>query len=285
MFFGGIIVDWQIWRKIGIHHSWSAGFYIDSLSYVFSVVGLVIIALKTNVFRINLEQPPEVHPSKTPVFSIAQAEEKKTLEELRLAFQYIKSTSPVLFVFASIILMVIIGAAAFVLLVPIIQSPTSKMGFGGGTKGVGFVAAIGAAGLVVSSMSYGIIGHRISKRMTILISFIVLGIVAILIPLFNSFYVLLPLAFIAGLFLSPVFIAQDTILHEIVPEAIRGRIFSTREWLLNLSFGVTCLIVGQLTSFFSKQHLLYVAGILVIITSVILLFLIRRKSKQDIKMV
>jgi MFS family permease len=152
------------------------------------------------------------------------------------------------------------------------------MGFGVGTKGVGFVAAVGSIGLVLSSMSYGIIGHRISKRMTILISFIVLGVIAALIPLFNSFYALLPLAFIAGLFLSPVFIAQDTILHEIVPEAIRGRIFSTREWLLNLSFGVSCLLVGELTNFFSKQHLLYVAGSLIVIISTTYIILLRKHS-------
>jgi MFS family permease len=280
MFFGGLIVDWQIWHRIGIRYSWSAGFYIDSLSYCVSVVGLVIIAAKTKVFRVNLEQMPEQSQplSRSPVFSAAQAQEKKMIDELRLAYQYIRKTPQVLFVFASIILMVIIGASAFVLLVPIIQSPTSKMGFGVGTKGVGFVAAVGSIGLVLSSMSYGIIGHRISKRMTILISFIVLGVIAALIPLFNSFYALLPLAFIAGLFLSPVFIAQDTILHEIVPEAIRGRIFSTREWLLNLSFGVSCLLVGELTNFFSKQHLLYVAGSLIVIISTTYIILLRKHS-------
>jgi len=285
MFFGGIIVDWQIWRKIGINYSWSAGFYIDSLTYLCSVAGLIIIAVKTNVFKINLEQIPETHPpgTLTPVFSVAQAQEKKMLDELKLAFQYIKSTPSVRFVFISILLMVIIGASAFVLLIPIIQSPASKMGFGVGTKGVGFIAAIGAIGLVLSSMSYGIIGHRINKQYTILISFILLGAIAILIPVFNNFYTVIPLAFVAGLFLSPVFIAQDTILHEIVPEAVRGRIFSSREWILHLSFGSSCLIIGELTNFIAKQHLLYINGCLVIIASTVLLFLMRRKINEGAK--
>ena len=286
MFFGGLIVDWQIWQKIGIRYSWSAGFYVDALTYIVSVLGLVIIAAKTNVFRTNLEQTPETHPPKplSPMMSAARAEEKKTIKEIRLAFQYIRKTPPVLFVFSSIILMVIIGASAFVLLVPIIQAPATKMGFGVGTKGVGFVAAIGAVGLVLSSMAYGIIGHRINKQYTILFSFVILGTVSILIPIFNTFIALMPLAFFAGLFLSPIFIAQDTILHEIVPESVRGRIFSTREWLLHLSFGITCLIVGELTNFFSKQHLFYVAGILVIVISGILAYLIKRKKINiDIK--
>jgi MFS family permease len=281
MFFGGIIVDWQIWHKIGIQYGWSAGFYIDALSYIISVIGLIIIASRTTLFKSNFEQIPTPPDSKgtkiSPVLSIAQAQERKTINELKLAFQYIKETPLVLFVFSSIIIMVTIGASAFVLLVPIIQAPAAKMGFGVGTKGVGYVAAIGAVGLVLSSMSYGMIGHRINKLYTILISFILMGAVIILIPIFNTFYALIPLALLAGIALSPVFIAQDTILHEIVPESIRGRIFSSREWLLNISFALACVIVGQLTNFTSKQNLLIIAGIVVIIVSIAMIFWIKEK--------
>jgi len=280
MFFGGLIVDWQIWQKIGIKYSWSAGFYIDSLTYLCSVLGLVIIATKTNVFRTNSATTPEssIPKPRTTVISEAQAQEKKIFTELKFAFQYIWKNPPVLFVFSSILLMVIVGASAFVLLVPLIQTPTAKMGFGIGTKGVGFIAAIGAIGLVLSSMGYGIIGHRINKQYTILTCFIILGAVSILIPLFNSFIALIPLAFIAGLFLSPIFIVQDTILHETIDESIRGRIFSSREWLLHLSFAVSCLAVGELTNFASKQTLLYIAGVLVIVISGLLIYFIKTKK-------
>lgn len=278
MFFGGIIVDWQIWKKIGIHQSWSAGFYIDALTYLISVAGLIIIATRTKVFQAAKTKLHLQSTSKNTVLSIAHAQEKKTLNELKLAFKYIKETPLVRFVFLSILIMVIIGACAFVLLVPIIQAPTDKMGFGLGTKGVGVIAAIGAIGLVVSSTSYGIIGHRMNKLYTILISFIVLGIVIVLIPIINSYIALIPLAFISGLALSPVFIVQDTILHEIVPETIRGRIFSTREWLLNASFAFTCLVIGQLTNFIIKQHLLVIAGSIVIIISTFFIMWIKRNQ-------
>ncbi len=275
MFFGGIIVDWQIWRRIGIHHSWSAGFYIDSLTYLISVCGLIIIATRTKVFQFR--EPMQLQ-TKDKFLMIAQAQEKKTWNELKLAFKYIKETPPVRFVFISIFLMVIIGACAFVLLVPMIQASTDKAGFGLGTKGVGFVAAIGSIGLVASSMGYGIIGHRINKFYSILGSFIILGIVIILIPTLNSVIILIPLALIAGLALSPVFIIQDTILHETIPESIRGRIFSSREWLLNVSFALACLIIGQLTNFFKNQHLMIFAGFTVILLSTIFIIGIRKNK-------
>lgn len=282
MFFGGLIVDWQIWHKIGIKYSWSAGFYLDALTYCFSVFGLVLIAIKTNVFGqkfIHAEdyRPTSKIPDFRPIISSARIQEKRTIEELKLAFQYIKQTPKVLFVFTTIILLVIVGATAFVLLVPIIQSSNPKLGLGVGTKGVGFVAAAGAVGLVLSSMSFGIIGHRINKQYMMIIAFLLLGIITILMPSLNSFIALLPLAFIAGLLISPIFIIQDTILHETIPESVRGRIFSAREWLLHLSFGLACLIIGELTNFFSKQHLMYFTGTLVVIISIIGIFLVKNR--------
>jgi MFS family permease len=288
MFLGGIIVDWSIWRKIGLQHTWSAGFYIDTLTYIISVLGLLVIASKTKMFKRNKKSmPPLSFPTniaaksrEDTVLSIAKTQEKKTLNDLKLAFKYIKETPAVLFVFSSILIMVIIGACAFVLLVPIIQAPVEKMGYGLGTKGVGFVAAIGAIGLVLSSMSFGIIGHRISKVYTILSSFIILGMVIILIPILNSLITLILLALISGMVLSPIFIAQDTILHENVPEEIRGRIFSSREWLLNISFAFSCLVVGQLTNFIIKHYLLIIIGSIVIIASTIYIILIRKKLPE-----
>ncbi|MEO0082863.1 MAG: MFS transporter [candidate division WOR-3 bacterium] len=276
MFFGGLIVDWQFWQKIGITHTWSAGFYIDALTYLVSVTVLLIIAIKTNVFH----QKDIGHSPLKSIIIQASTKEKNTINEIKLAIKYISKTPPILFVFTSIILTVIIGASVFILLVPIIQLPAAKMGFGVGTKGVGFVAAIGAVGLVLSSMGFGIIGHKINKQYMLLISFIVLGIIAIIISLLNSFVALIPMAFIAGLFISPIFIIQDTMLHEILPEAMRGRIFSTREWILHLSFALACLTVGELTNFFTPRHLLSTAGIVVIITSIIFIILFNKRYHQ-----
>jgi Na+/melibiose symporter-like transporter len=63
-----------------------------------------------------------------------------------------------------------------------------------------------------------------------------------------------------------------------VPEAARGRIFSTRDWLLHLAFAVSALLLGQLTNFFSTRHLLLAIGVLIAVASIVGFFLTRGKK-------
>jgi MFS transporter, DHA3 family, macrolide efflux protein len=280
MFLGGILVDWQIWHKIGIRYSWSAGFYLDSLSYWVSVIALIIIYRNLVVKKINNQTESASSESKKErnLLQLFYRVIANTIQDSKQAYLVIRRMPPVLFVYASILLMVIIGAAVFVLYIPVIQGARTELGLGLGTKGVGFIGAIGSIGLVVSSMAYGFIGHRLRKRNVILGGYLILGVIAILLAAFKTFVPAIPLAFIAGLMLSPIFIAQDTLLHETVPEEIRGRIFSTREWILHLSFALSAFVIGQLTIFFPKRNILLVIGFFIIILSTIGFFITRNKK-------
>ncbi|MEO0093102.1 MAG: MFS transporter [candidate division WOR-3 bacterium] len=293
MLIGGILVDWQIWRKIGIRHSWSAGFYLDSLTYWVSVIALITIARELTHKRTPNSAPSpsglafEKKDSEFKIQNTATSQPadselikavKSTVSDIKQAYYVIRQLPPVLFVYASIFLLVILGAAVFVLFVPIIQEARTELGLGLGTKGVGFIGAIGSIGLMLSSMIYGITGHRLKKWQVILVSFFILGIIACLLALLKTFIFVVPLALIAGLLLSPILIASDTLLHENVPEAARGRIFSTREWILHLSFAFAAFLIGQLTIFIPKRSLLFGIGAFVIILSIIGFWIIKDKK-------
>ncbi len=197
----------------------------------------------------------------------------------RIAFHLVRGSPSVFFVYSSVFLMVIVGAAVFVLYVPIIQGAKDLgAGLGLGTKGVGFVGAIGSVGLVLSSMGYGLLGHKLKKHTVMLISFLVLGLVAAGLAVSKSFAPVAPLAFIAGLALSPIWIGMDTLLHESVPEEARGRIFSTRDWLMHLAFAIAALLLGQLTNFFSTRRLLFAIGVVIAVASIAGFFLTRGKK-------
>uniref|UniRef100_A0A7C6A9C7 MFS transporter n=1 Tax=candidate division WOR-3 bacterium TaxID=2052148 RepID=A0A7C6A9C7_UNCW3 len=275
MFLGGIIVDWQIWRKIGIQQSFTAGFYLDSLTYWISVIALIIIYPHLAKGQTRLEFSSIQNPKNN---TTTDGLPLSLFQDLKQAYLVIRKIPQVLFVYASILILVVLGAAVFVLFIPIIQSVPAQLGFGLGTKGVGFVGAIGSIGLVLSSMTYGVIGHRIKKRDVILGGFLILGIIAILLALFKTFVPVIPLAFLAGFLLSPIFIAQDTLLHEYVPPAARGRIFSTREWLLHLSFAVSAFLIGQLTLFFQKRLLFLIIGIFIVLLSIFGFFATRQRQ-------
>jgi DHA3 family macrolide efflux protein-like MFS transporter len=275
MLVGGLIVDWKWWQHLGIKPTWSAGFYIDSFTYLVSVVALLIIFKRlAYTWRPGGQGRRDV-----PEVKMFITQQARMIHEVREAFSLVRGSPSVFFVYCSVFMLVILGAAVFVLYIPIIQSAKDLgSGLGLGTKGVGFVAAIGSVGLVLSSMGYGLLGHRLKKHLAMLGSFLVLGFVAAGLAVSKSFVPVAPLAFIAGLAMSPVFIGMDTLLHESVPEAARGRIFSTRDWLLHLAFAVSALLLGQLTNFFSTRHLLFAIGVMIAVASVAGFFLTRGKK-------
>jgi DHA3 family macrolide efflux protein-like MFS transporter len=284
--FGGVIVDLTFWRRIGIRYSWSAGFYIDSLTYWVSVFSLLYIF--RHHLRLRLPKKENILTQGKDLVEIVGTNLKKLLINLREGYSLIFSLPPVSFTFASTIALVLFGAGIFVLYIPIIQNlpPPSvriggEAGLGLGTRGVGFLGAIGSIGLILSSLSYGILGHKIGKRIIVILSLFSLGMIAILSSLTHSPLLPFILAFLGGLFLSPLFIAQDTILQENVPKEVRGRIFSTREWLLHLFFGIFAFVLGQLTTFFRKRDLLLVVGIIVSLSALLLLFLKRENGRHS----
>ncbi len=271
MVLGGLIVDWSGWQRLGIRPVWTAGFYLDSLTYFVSVVSLLFIFRRLAVNR-------NTTPDGKPEVKLFIREQTRMVESVRELLRVVVHEPAVLFVYCSILLMVILGAAVVVLYVPIIQSARELGGVGLGTKGVGYVAAIGSIGLLLSSLLYGALGHRIKKHKVLLVCFLVMGLVVAGLAVSKTFAPVAPLIFIAGLALSPVYIGMDTLLHEAVAEEVRGRIFSTREWLLHLLFALAALLIGQLTNFFSPRRLLFGFGLFVVLACIVGFFLTRKKN-------
>ncbi len=271
MVLGGLVVDWAGWRKIGIKPAWTAGFYIDSFTYFVSVVSLLFI------FR-RLAAGERKYDNQRPEVELFIRQQSRMIQSVNELLRVVKAQPAVLFVYCSIVLMVILGAAVVVLYVPVIQSSREMGGVGLGTRGVGYVAAIGSVGLLVSSLLYGALGHRFSKHRVILVCFLLMGMVVAGLAVAKTFAPVAPLIFVAGLALSPVYIGMDTLLHESVAEEVRGRIFSTRDWLLHILFAIAALVIGQLTNFFPGRRLLFGFGLLVVVGSIAGFILTRRRQ-------
>uniref|UniRef100_A0A7V3PTG2 MFS transporter n=1 Tax=candidate division WOR-3 bacterium TaxID=2052148 RepID=A0A7V3PTG2_UNCW3 len=271
MVLGGLIVDWAGWLRLGIRPTWTAGFYIDAFTYFVSVISLLFIFKRLA----NGERKNDFRRAEVDLFIKQQSRMIQSVKELLIV---IKNQPAVLFVYCSIVLMVILGAAVVVLYVPIIQSSRELGGVGLGTRGVGYVAAIGSIGLLISSLLYGALGHRIKKYRVMLVCFLLMGLVVVGLALAKTFAPVAPLIFVAGLALSPVYIGMDTLLHESVEEEVRGRIFSTRDWLLHMLFAIAALVIGQLTNFFSSRRLLFGFGLLVVLGSIAGFILTRRRQ-------
>ncbi|MCS7249865.1 MAG: MFS transporter [candidate division WOR-3 bacterium] len=268
MLVGGFIVDWQIWKKIGISYGWAAGFYIDSFTYWVSVFTLIYLAAKIKIRKTTLENLSSTGSKK--FFSLILAKLKLMVEDLKNASKFILKTPKVQVVMFSVFLFVILGAGALVLYVPIIQE---SEGLKLGTSGVGFLGTIGSIGLILSSLTYGIWGYKFDRQLVLLISFFLFGVLTIILSFTKIISLVILLIFICGFLLSPIFVIQDTILQENVPEELRGKIFALKEWFLHLFFGIFAFLIGQLTYFFPRARILSFIGGLVIFSSLLIFFI------------
>ncbi len=254
---GGMIVDWKLWSKIGIP-GFSSGFYLDSLTYLVSLIAILTITIKLK----EKEKPVKIE--EYSLFQQLKREAKRVYQDFKEAYYLIRGNPRVQLPIVSYTLLATLFACLLVLFVPIVQSDLKL-----GTHGVGFIGGVGSIGLILSAFLFGMLGHRIRKEWVILGGFLMIGIFLSLGAFVKSVALLLPLAFIVGMVASPVMIVQDTLLHETVPEEIRGRIFSVKEWVMQVNLALSAFVVGLLTSFFSKRGLLCVIGVIVILLSLL----------------
>jgi MFS family permease len=267
IFIGGIMVDWSFWHKrLGIP-GFSAGFYLDSLSYFVSVICLSLM-----VVRLKQRKRQEFQPGEGTILGTVGRKFSRTFHEFKDGFRLIRHTPAIVFTLLSILLLMILSAGVFVLFVPIIQSELNL-----GTRGVGFVGAIGSIGLVFSSVLFGIFGHRWKTRFVITGGFAIVGAALILFALARSFLPIIPLTFIVGFVAQPIMICQDTLLQEHTPEEARGRIFALKEWSMQVTFALSAFLIG-LVSGLSKRGILGVIGVLAIALSVLAFFITRNKK-------
>lgn len=234
--FGGLIVGWYVWQKIG-WQGYAVGFYLDGISYAVSVMTLSFLFIRT----LKPRPPAAARPSQEVSEAVQRVEGvfRALFRDLHEVYRLIRHERKLSYVLASNLLNAILGGSIYVLVISIVQSQMHW-----GPKGVGFLGGSVAGGLILGSFLIGTFGSRWDKRQTILLGFTVIGLIMMAFSRSFTFALLAPLAFLGGTLLSPIMISQDTLLHEIAPAEVRGRIFSTRDIVLNTSFALTAVIVG-----------------------------------------
>jgi len=242
----GLIVRW-----VGA----KGGFYIDAVSFFVSAFMIGMMRLKkdgTVKIKEDLIITKEAfeHSIRKSVF-------KEVVEGLR----YIVGSKEVLIVTAmSFLLMSGAGAVSTVLVVFIQESLKSV------TRDLGLLGMGLGAGLFLGSLAYGKFGDMLPRFKVIFSGFTMAGIVVVLFALFvkasGSVSLALVLAIALGLVASPIVVSSNTMLHEIMPKHVRGRIFSSLEVIIHIAFLVFMLLTSFLAEFISKASILVSSGIL-----------------------
>lgn len=270
MLAGGLIVDWSIWHRLWGITGWSAAFFIDALTFAISACLLYVM-------KVRLPGPPAGLQQLAPRGFLLLVKDNllKMWRELLHALKMILRERNIGFAMATVVLMVLAGTIVVILVVPIVQQDMAW-----GTSGVSYLAAVGAIGLLLGAYLTGIFGHHFDLKVLMLVSFILVGGSLVLFPFLHSFWSFAAVCLLCGTAISPVFIGQDTLIHHHADDFIRGRIFSLRDWMLNVLSAFGAVLVGVLAAFIAKAYLFVFSGIAIALLSV-LGWLVLAHDKSD----
>ncbi|HSA55834.1 MAG TPA: MFS transporter [Gemmatimonadaceae bacterium] len=232
---GGVIISWTIWERLG-WQGYEAGFYIDALSYGLSVATLLLIG---RGYRPRAGRSDDLHFDSAEAAAVVKGEMKHLASDIRATLGLIRRNHDLRFVFFTVVLLGVLAASIFVILTASVQT---VMGLG--TRSVGYLGGLLAAGMIVGSLGVGTIGKAWNKRHIVLFGCFLMGAFMIVGAFYFSYQMFAPIAFLGGMVLGPVMISQDTLVHEVAPPDARALIFSTRDLVLGAAFMGAALAVG-----------------------------------------
>jgi len=165
----------------------------------------------------------------------------------------------VAFVMLTVIVIPATSALAYTVMIYIVQQELNL-----GTAGVGIMGGLIGAGMLFGALILGIVKKRFNRGMVIVGVIIFFALLLIVGQFFLTIalrYLLVVLAVFVGVAFSLLSITQDTMLQEDVKKTITGRVFATKEFIVNVSFIISAFIFGYLSDYIGYVKVLIISGI------------------------
>lgn len=230
------------------------GFFIDSVSFFFSAALIFLIRPQIKAGEHGFSQDFKIVGE-----AVENALRKSIWAQVKEGISFIVSYPKARFVMNMLFLLMAGIGAIFCIIIVFIQEK-----FGSITSDLGLLGMFLGAGLLFGSLLYGRFGQRFDKQKVILSSFIFggLGIAtfALIVSQFPRYKVAGLLSIFTGIVLSPVIISINTLLHETIPDEMRGRIFSSQEIVIHLAFLVFMFITSILAEYIDRMWILVGCG-------------------------
>jgi len=245
MVIGGFLIKWVGWQR---------GIWIDAACHLSAGILVLNIALTAS------NQPPSA------IHSTAGGQRQALLPLLGNAFiQFFRELAEVIrlvfvnrmvaFVLSSIVISTFISAVSYTILIYLIQQV-----LGMGTAGVGIFAGILAIGMIAGAVIIGFLPANINRPKIVVGVILIYGLLFLIGYWLITLWFMIVVALIAGIAFSWLGVVQNTMLQEEVAEHIRGRVFSTREFITNATFLITTLIIGAFGDLTSYRLALLMIG-------------------------
>jgi len=132
------------------------------------------------------------------------------------------------------------------------------------TKDLGLLIMFLGIGLFLGSLIYGRFGQRISQYKVIFASLVLSGVMLIIFAVaLQSYPVFLSAAALSlslGIFISPIMIASNTIIHKVSDNAMMGKVFSSLEIVMHLAFLIFMFVSSFLAERWGNFTILVIVG-------------------------
>lgn len=239
--FGGILVS-----MLGVRGS----FYVDSISYFLSAATIAFIFVKEKISQSYVRY----ERLNRRLFS-------SILEDIKEGIRYLRTHRDVRLV-SNILFLLMSGVGAiYVIIIVFIQEA-----LGSATRDLGLLVMFLGLGLLLGSLIYGRLGQRFSRRKVMFFALSITGALVIIFTIFvqltSSFFLAGVMSLLLGIFISPMIVSSNTLMHEVIPDVLRGRIFSSIEIIIHIAFLGSLLVSSILGEFIERYFLLISVGII-----------------------
>lgn len=236
------------------------GLFINALIYFMSAAAIVFIT--------GHQRRAKKAGGPVSAANIEKIIKTSIVKDITDGLKYLKHNREARFAFRVLFVMMAGAGAAYSVIIIFIQDSMGSI-----TKDLGLLGMFLGAGFFAGSLAYGKAGHRISMHKTIFGCFIAAGFAmfafTMLLKWTQSFMAASVAAMVLGIFLAPIGISTNTMIHEMVVENMRGRIFSSLGIAMNIAFLIFMLCSSKLAETLDRSYILYavsgfyvVAGIL-----------------------
>jgi MFS family permease len=240
--FGGIIV-----ALLGP----KGGFYVDSVTYFISALMVSFVALGFKGSQ-KISRPKE---------NLGLIIKKTALGDIKEGLLYLKGHKDIRMVANTMFLIMAGVGSVYITIIVFIQEALHSS-----TEHLGLLAMFLGVGLFLGSLGYGKFGSRFSKKRVINTGLCITG---LLIVIFSVVLKFCPSLFMAGIlamaigiFTSPIIVSSNTLLHEVMREEMRGRIFSSLEIIMHIGFLLFMVLTATVAEWTSKALILIVIGLI-----------------------
>jgi len=238
--FGGIIVAW-----IGA----KGGFFVDSATYLVSAIMVSFVALRLKG-RARIKTPRE---------RLRTLIKKTVIGDIKEGLLYLKGHKDIRMVANTMFLIMSGVGSIYIIIIVFVQEALRSS-----TEHLGLLAMLLGAGLFLGSLMYGRFGARLNKRKVMNFGLCVTGLVVVIfsigLKLWPSFFIAGLLSMVLGIFASPIVVSSNTLLHEVMADEMRGRIFSLLEIIMHLGFLVFMVLTSFVAEWVEKGTLLIIIG-------------------------